>query len=84
MRNRKSIAVPVALAFVITLVTAVGAWAQGASKCPSRTGPAGTEAKGSGRRQYPQRRFVQSPGPWRQRDYGALDGQHRRHFAREA
>jgi outer membrane protein OmpA-like peptidoglycan-associated protein len=31
MRNRKSIAVTLALAFVMTLLTAVGAWAQGAS-----------------------------------------------------
>ncbi len=81
MRNRKSIAVLVALAFVITLLTAVGASAQSASQCPSRTGSAGPEAKGSGRRQYPLRRFVQSPRPWRRRDYGALDGQHRRDFA---
>ena len=32
MRNRKSIAVLVALAFAITLMTAVGAWAQGANE----------------------------------------------------
>ena len=73
-QSRKSIAVLVALAFVITLMTAVGTSAQSASSAHPVQVPQGAEAKGSGRRQCPHRRFVQSPRPWRRRDYGALDG----------
>src|SRR6185503_13317627 len=45
MRNRKSIAVMVALAFVITLMTAVGVLGQGASKTHPVTVPQGTKHK---------------------------------------
>ena len=45
MRNTKSIAVMVALAFVITLMTAVGALGQGASKTHPVTVPQGTKQK---------------------------------------
>ena len=83
MRNRKSIAVLVALAFVITLMTAVGAVGARRNQGPSGTGSAGSEAKGPGRRQYPQRRFVQSPGSWRRRDFGAHDRQDQGHLARD-
>ena len=38
----------VALAFVMTLMTAVGASAQSASSCPSRTGSAGMKLKVQG------------------------------------
>ena len=45
MRNRKPVAVMVALAFVITLMTAVGALGQGASKTHPVTVPQGTKQK---------------------------------------
>ena len=48
MRNRKSIAVLVALAFVITLMTAVGSWAQGASKAHPVPVPQGQKLKVQG------------------------------------
>jgi outer membrane protein OmpA-like peptidoglycan-associated protein len=48
MRNRKSIAVPVALAFVITLITAVGARAQGAANAHRVPVPQGQKLKVQG------------------------------------
>src|ERR1700704_6324675 len=48
MRNRKSIAVLVALAFVMTLMTAVGAAAQGASNAHPVSVPQGQKQKVQG------------------------------------
>ena len=48
MKNRKSIAVPVALAFVITLMTAVGASAQGAAAAHLVPVPQGQKLKVQG------------------------------------
>jgi hypothetical protein len=48
MRNRKSIAVLMALAFAITLMTAVGAWAQGAANAHLVAVPDGQKLKVQG------------------------------------
>ena len=48
MRNRKSIAVTVALAFVITLITAVGSAAQNASNVHPVKVPQGAKQKVQG------------------------------------
>ena len=83
MRNRKSIAVLVALAFVITLMTAVGSSAQSASNARPVQVPQGEKQKIQGVVSVRSGDSFKVRDPSGNETSRALNGRHRRHFAQQ-